>query len=78
MSVLELIDVVHVQADFEDGVLSQVDTTTNPGDVILATTSNWYDSDWTYRRIDQAKFTKRESDDGPANQTSFWMWINNF
>ena len=46
------------QADFEAGVSSQVDTVSSPGSVILATTSDWYDSDWSYRRqitIDHTK-----------------------
>jgi len=46
------------QADFEAGVLNQVDTSTSSGNVLLETTgdwysessSNWYDSNWGYRR----------------------------
>jgi hypothetical protein len=38
------------QADFEAGVLNQVDTTTSPGDVQLTSNSNWYNTNWSYRR----------------------------
>jgi hypothetical protein len=38
------------QADFEAGVLDQVDISSSPGDVKLAETSDWYDSNWSYRR----------------------------
>ena len=42
------------QADFETGVLSQVDTSTSSGDVLLQSRSNWYsqpwyDANWGYR-----------------------------
>jgi hypothetical protein len=38
------------QADFNSGVLNQVDTSASQGDVKLATTSDWYSSSWQYRR----------------------------
>ena len=38
------------QEDFEAGVPTDVDTSSSPGDVKLATTSNWYDTNWLYRR----------------------------
>lgn len=41
---------VFTQADFEQGVLNQVDTSTNPNYVILAgDSSSWYDGAWGYR-----------------------------
>ena len=39
------------QADFEVGVLNQVDTSLSLGDVRLASISNWYNVDWGYRRV---------------------------
>jgi hypothetical protein len=38
------------QAHFEAGMLSNIDTSSNPGDVNLASTSDWYDSNWQYRK----------------------------
>ena len=38
------------QADFAAGVLNNVDITTSSGDVRLASPSDWYHSDWGYRR----------------------------
>ncbi len=38
------------RAHFEAGVLTQVDTSTNPGNVTLATKSDWYDAAWKYRK----------------------------
>ena len=38
------------QADFNAGVLVGVDTSSSPGDVKLASTSNWYNSNWQYRK----------------------------
>jgi len=46
------------QPDFEAGVLNNVDTSSSPGDVKLAITSNWYNTNWQYRKkitIDHAK-----------------------
>ena len=37
------------QADFNAGVLSDVDTSSSPGDVKLATRSDWYNASWTRR-----------------------------
>jgi hypothetical protein len=37
------------QADFNTGVLNNVDTSSSPGDVRLAATSNWYDMTWSRR-----------------------------
>jgi hypothetical protein len=50
------------QADFAAGVLNQVDTTSSPGNVVLASGvgGNWYNISWTYRRainIDHTKVT---------------------
>jgi hypothetical protein len=36
--------------DFNAGVLTNVDTSLSSGDVKLASTSNWYDSHWQYRK----------------------------
>jgi hypothetical protein len=38
------------QSDFEAGTLTNVSPTISPGDVTLASPSDWYDSDWSYRR----------------------------
>jgi hypothetical protein len=38
------------QADFNAGVLNQVDTSSSPGDVKLASISNWYNSNWQCRK----------------------------
>jgi len=38
------------QEDFEAGVTINVDTSSNPSDVKLASNSNWYDSNWQYRK----------------------------
>jgi len=38
------------KAEFEAGVLNQVDTSSSPGDVRLAISSNWYNSSWAYRK----------------------------
>jgi len=38
------------RTDFEAGVLSQVNTSSNPGDVKLASISSWYDTAWKYRK----------------------------
>ena len=37
------------QADFEAGVINNVDTSSSPGDVKLAIVSNWYDTSWSRR-----------------------------
>jgi hypothetical protein len=37
------------RGDFEAGVLNNVDTSSSPGDVRLATMSNWYDISWSRR-----------------------------
>jgi len=37
------------QADFNAGVLNQVDTSSSPGDVKLAARSDWYSTSWTRR-----------------------------
>jgi len=46
------------QGDFEAGVLNNVDTSSSPGDVKLATTSNWYNTSWAYRRAITIDHTK--------------------
>jgi len=38
------------RGDFEAGVLNNVDTSSSPGDVKLAISSNWYNADWAYRK----------------------------
>jgi hypothetical protein len=38
------------KAEFEAGVPNQVDTSSSAGDVNLASTSNWYDCNWQYRK----------------------------
>jgi hypothetical protein len=38
------------QGHFEAGVSNNVDTSTSPGNVKLASTSSWYDSNWQYRK----------------------------
>ena len=46
------------QADFNAGVLNNVDTSSSPGDVKLAAISGWYGSGWSYRKqitIDHTK-----------------------
>ncbi|HEY96672.1 MAG TPA: DUF2341 domain-containing protein [Dehalococcoidia bacterium] len=39
-----------LQSDFQAGISNQADITTSPGDVMLATRSNWYDPNWHYRK----------------------------
>jgi hypothetical protein len=46
------------QADFGAGVLNNVDTLSSPGDIRLATRSDWYNTGWGYRKriiIDHTK-----------------------
>lgn len=50
------------QGDFEAGVLSQVDTSSSPGDVKLTATSNWYDANWVYRKKITIQSSKVEAD----------------
>jgi hypothetical protein len=38
------------RTDFEAGVLSQVDTSSETGDVKVASVSGWYDTAWKYRK----------------------------
>jgi hypothetical protein len=38
------------RGDFEAGVLNNVDTSSSPGNVKLATISNWYNCNWQYRK----------------------------
>jgi len=46
------------KAEFEAGVLNQVDTSSSPGDVKLAISSNWYNSSWAYRKKITINYTK--------------------
>ena len=46
------------QADFDAGVLNNVDTSSSPGDVKLAVESNWYNTNWQYRRAITIDHTK--------------------
>jgi|GEM_PF-966816 len=51
------------QADFEAGVLNQVNTTFSPGNVILATeSSGWYDQAWHQRKSITIDHTKVSAD----------------
>ncbi len=60
------------QADFEAGVLSQVDTSSSPGEVKLATLSDWYNTSWAYRK--QITFTS-DSAKIPSTQSYFPVLI---
>jgi len=60
------------QADFEAGVLNNVDTSSSPADVKLATTSNWYNTSWAYRK--QITFTS-DSAKIPSTQSYFPVLI---
>ena len=48
--------------DFEAGVLNNVDTSSSPGDVELAATSNWYNENWEYRKRITIKSSQVEAD----------------
>jgi predicted ribosomally synthesized peptide with SipW-like signal peptide len=50
------------QADFEAGILYQVDTSSNPGNVLLAESPNWYDIDWDYRKEITIDHTELDAD----------------
>ena len=52
--------------DFEAGVLNNVDTSSSPGDVKLAISSNWYNASWAYRKKITINHTKVS-----ANLTDF-------
>jgi len=54
------------QPDFEAGVPNNVDTSSSAGDVKLATTSNWYDTNWGYRREITIDHTKVEDVADPS------------
>jgi len=54
------------QPDFEAGVPNNVDTSSSAGDVKLATTSNWYDTNWEYRRKITIDHTKVEDVADPS------------
>jgi hypothetical protein len=59
------------QAEFELGVLSNVDTSSSPDDVKLAVKSGWYNASWAYRKqitIDHTKVS--------ANLTDFPILVN--
>ena len=60
------------QADFQAGVLSNVDTSSSPGDVKLASSSNWYNTSWAYRK--QITFTS-DSAKIPSTQSYFPVLI---
>ena len=60
------------QGDFEAGVLNNVDTSSSPADVKLATTSNWYNTSWAYRK--QITFTS-DSAKIPSTQSYFPVLI---
>jgi hypothetical protein len=55
------------QLDFEAGVLNQVDTSSSPGNVKLATTSNWYNTNWQYRRAITIDHTKVDNVANPSS-----------
>ncbi|MDO8634974.1 MAG: DUF2341 domain-containing protein, partial [Dehalococcoidia bacterium] len=60
------------QADFEAGVLNQVNTTVSPGNVVLATGGGgWYDQAWVYRKSITIDHTKVSAD-----MTDFPVLIN--
>ena len=46
------------QADFNAGVLNDVDTSSVPGDVKTAAASDWYNSGWSYRKSNTIDHTK--------------------
>jgi len=54
------------ESDFNAGVLNNVDTSSSPGDVKLATTYNWYDTNWEYRRKITIDHTKVEDVADPS------------
>jgi hypothetical protein len=59
------------QADFETGVLNQVDTSSSPGDVKLAEPAEWYDTSWVYRKRISTDHTKVDD-----NLSNFPVLIN--
>lgn len=59
------------KAEFEAGVLNQVDTSSSAGDVRLAISSNWYNSSWAYRKKLTINHTKVS-----ANLTDFSILVN--
>jgi hypothetical protein len=56
------------QADFDAGVLTNVATTSSPGDgnVILAVKSDWYNTNWQYRRAITIDHTKVQDVANPS------------
>jgi predicted ribosomally synthesized peptide with SipW-like signal peptide len=50
------------QADFEAGISYQVDTASNPGNVLLVESPNWYDTDWDYRKEITIDHTEVDAD----------------
>ena len=50
------------QADFNAGVISNVDTLSSPGDVKLAARSDWYNLGWGYRKKITIDHTKVSAD----------------
>jgi predicted ribosomally synthesized peptide with SipW-like signal peptide len=50
------------QTDFNAGVLSNVDTSSNPGDVKLAVRSDWYNAGWGFRKRITIDHTKVNAD----------------
>ena len=50
------------QADFNAGVLNNVDTSSAPGDVKLAVRSDWYSTGWSYRKKITIDHTKVAAD----------------
>ena len=54
------------QDDFNAGLLNGVDTSSSPGDVKLATKTNWYNTNWQYRRAITIDHTKVQDVANPS------------
>jgi hypothetical protein len=50
------------QADFNSGILNNVDTSSSPGGVKLAVRSDWYNAGWSYRKKITVDCTKVAAD----------------
>jgi hypothetical protein len=59
------------EAHFKAGVLNQVDASTSTDNVLLSTSPDWYDSNWSYRKQITINHTKVD-----ANLTDFPVLIN--
>jgi len=74
------------QADFEAGIPINLDTSSNSGDVKLASKTDWYDSNWQYRKSHVVQSAPNAGTDyqvrlivhqGSGTDTGYNVYLNN-